>query len=41
MNETILSGILNALEDGVAAFDLDGRTLCCNAAAYRLLRMDE
>jgi two-component system phosphate regulon sensor histidine kinase PhoR len=40
VNETILAGILNTLEDGVAAFDLDGRTLCCNAAACRLLRMD-
>ena len=40
MNETILADILNTLEDGVAAFDLDGHTLCCNAAAYRLLHME-
>ena len=40
MNETLLAGILNSLDDGVAAFDLDGRILCCNAAAYRLLHMD-
>ncbi len=40
MNETLLAGILNSLEDGVAAFDLDGRTLCCNDAAYRLLHID-
>ncbi len=40
MNETLLSGILDSLDDGVAAFDLDGHTLCCNAAACRLLHMD-
>ncbi len=40
MNETILSGILDTLEDGVAAFDLDGRLLCCNEAACRLLHME-
>ena len=40
MNETILAGLLESLEDGVAAFDLDGHTLCCNAAACRLLHMN-
>ena len=40
MNETLLSGILNSLDVGVAAFDLDGHTLCCNDAACRLLHMD-
>ena len=40
MNETLLAGILNSLDDGVAAFDLDGHTLCCNDAACRLLHMD-
>ena len=40
MNETILAGLLDSLEDGVAAFDLDGHTLCCNAAACRLLHMN-
>ena len=37
MNEIMLSGILDALEDGVAVFDLEGTALFCNAAAYALL----
>lgn len=37
MNEVMLSGILNALEDGVAVFDLEGTALFCNAPAYALL----
>lgn len=38
MNETMLSGILDALEDGVAVFDLEGTALFCNAKAYALLQ---
>ncbi len=41
MNEKLLSGILDTMEDGLVAFDLDGRTVCCNAAAYRLLHLEE
>ena len=37
MNEVMLSGILDALEDGVAVFDLEGTALFCNAKAYALL----
>ena len=37
MNETMLSGILDALEDGVAVFDLEGTALFCNGKAYALL----
>ena len=37
MNEVMFSGILDALEDGVAVFDLEGTTLFCNAKAYTLL----
>ena len=37
MNETMLSGVLNALEDGVAVFDLEGTALFCNEKAYALL----
>jgi len=37
MNETMLSGILDALEDGVAVFDLEGTALFCNEKAYALL----
>ena len=37
MNEIMLSGILDALEDGVAVFDLEGTALFCNAKAYALL----
>ena len=37
MNETVLSGILNALEDGVAVFDLEGTALFCNDPACALL----
>jgi two-component system phosphate regulon sensor histidine kinase PhoR len=37
MNETMLSGVLDAMEDGVAVFDLEGTALFCNAAAYALL----
>ena len=37
MNEAILSGVLDALEDGAAVFDLEGTALFCNAAAYALL----
>ena len=40
MQDRILTGVLESLEDGVAAFDLDGHVLCCNEAAYRLLHMD-
>jgi len=35
MNEVMLSGILNALEDGVAVFDLEGTALFCNAPGVR------
>ena len=41
MNDVTLFGILNTLEDGVAAFDLEGRTLCCNQAACALLHLAE
>ena len=37
MNETMLSGILDALEDGVAVFDLEGTALFCNEKALALL----
>lgn len=37
MNDTMLSAILDAMEDGVVAFDLEGTTLLCNDAAYTLL----
>lgn len=37
MNDTMLSGVLDALEDGVAVFDLEGTTLFCNEKAYALL----
>lgn len=37
MNERMFSGILDAMEDGVAVFDLEGTALFCNAAAYTLL----
>ncbi len=40
MNESMLSGILDALEDGVAVFDLDGTALFCNEKAYALLHME-
>lgn len=40
MNDTTLFGILNAAEEGIAAFDLEGQTLCCNAAACALLHLD-
>ena len=33
----MLSGVLDALEDGVAVFDLEGTTLFCNVKAYALL----
>lgn len=33
-------GILNAMEEGVAAFDLEGQTLCCNAVACDLLHLE-
>ena len=39
MNETMLSGILDALEDGVAVFDLEGTVLFLNAKACELLHM--
>lgn len=39
MNETMLSGILDAMEDGVAVFDLEGTALFCNAAACALLHV--
>jgi two-component system phosphate regulon sensor histidine kinase PhoR len=37
MNETMFSGILDAMEDGVAAFDLEGTALCLNEKARSLL----
>lgn len=37
MNETMLAGVLDALEDGVAVFDLEGTALFCNTKAYALL----
>ena len=37
MNKTMLPGILDAMEDGVAVFDLEGTALFCNAAACALL----
>ena len=40
MNEAMLSGILDALEDGVAVFDLEGTALFCNAKAYALLHSE-
>ena len=40
MNDTTLYGILNAAEEGIVAFDLEGQTLCCNAAACALLHLD-
>lgn len=40
MNDAMLFGILNAMEEGVVAFDLEGRTVCCNAAACALLHVD-
>ena len=40
MNDVAMYGILNAMEEGVVAFDLDGRTLCCNAAACKLLHVE-
>ena len=39
MNVSMLSGILDALEDGVAVFDLEGTALFCNEKAYALLHM--
>lgn len=39
MNETMLSGILDALEDGVAVFDLEGTVLFLNTKACELLHM--
>ena len=40
MNDTTLFGILNAADEGIVAFDLEGQTLCCNAAACALLHLD-
>ena len=40
MNDSMLSGILDALEDGVAVFDLEGTALFCNEKAYALLHME-
>ena len=40
MNDATLFGILNAAEEGIVAFDLEGQTLCCNAAACALLHLD-
>lgn len=40
MNDATLFGILNAVEEGVVAFDLEGQTLCCNAAACALLHVE-
>ncbi len=37
MNDTMLSAILDAMEDGVVVFDLEGTALLCNDAAYGLL----
>jgi Signal transduction histidine kinase len=37
MNETMLRGILDTLEDGVAVLDLEGSVLYCNAVACELL----
>ena len=41
MNDTMLKGILDAMEDGVAAFDLEGTALCCNEKANSLLHAKE
>ena len=41
MNETMLTGILDAMEDGVAAFDLEGTALCLNKKARSLLHAEE
>ena len=40
MNDATLFGILNAMEEGVVAFDLEGQTICCNAAACQLLHVE-
>jgi len=37
MNDAMRNGILDAMEDGVAAFDLEGTALCCNEKARALL----
>ena len=37
MNEAMLSGILDAMEDGVVVLDLEGTVQLCNAKAYALL----
>ena len=39
MNETMLSGVLDAMEDGVIVLDLEGTVLCVNKQACRLLHM--
>lgn len=39
MNETMFSGILDAIEDGVVVFDLEGTALCCNEKANALLHI--
>ena len=41
MNDAMLPGILDAMEDGVAAFDLDGTALCLNKKARSLLHAEE
>ena len=41
MNDVMLMGILDAMEDGVAAFDLEGTTLCLNEKARALLHAKE
>lgn len=40
MNETMFSGILDAMEDGVVAFDLEGTVQCCSAKACALLHRE-
>ncbi len=37
MNDTMFSHVLDAMEDGVTVFDLEGTALFCNTAACRLL----
>ncbi len=41
MNEAMFSGILDAMEDGVVVFDLEGTVQCCNEKAYALLHREE
>lgn len=41
MNDAMLPGILDAMEDGVAAFDLEGTALCLNKKARSLLHAEE